>query len=294
MLRAENAHLRMSNERLLQQAKADQYFDDPFEPPPERSPHVEGAVWVPWSGSPAGSTAASSEGGFVSTEPGTPRSMTSYFFPSSSSGRGSLAPSEHAYEDSGSATPLASQHSWADPGVSPWDLRSHFFPSSSSGRGSHAPSEHACADSGRATPLTSQNSWGDTGMSTWDLRTHFFPSSSSGTGSHAPSEHACVDSGPATPLTGQHSWADGGMSMPMPAHLVGLNGFMPTGSSSAPAPCALMPVWFPGQALGLLLPSALLGDRGVIPNGIVQQARAMYEPAAPLPAQVPSLHSTWT
>jgi hypothetical protein len=46
------------------------------------------------------------------------------------------------------------------------------------------------------------------------------------------------------------------------------------------APCTLVPVWFPTSTFTNVVPSRLFGDRGVIPNGIVQQARAMFEPAA--------------
>mmetsp|Transcript_87436 Transcript_87436/g.270726 ORF Transcript_87436/g.270726 Transcript_87436/m.270726 type:complete len:202 (-) Transcript_87436:46-651(-) len=49
------------------------------------------------------------------------------------------------------------------------------------------------------------------------------------------------------------------------------------GSPAAALPrCALLPVWFPGDFA--LVQSCLLGDRGVIPSGIVQQARARFEP----------------
>jgi hypothetical protein len=41
-----------------------------------------------------------------------------------------------------------------------------------------------------------------------------------------------------------------------------------------------VPVWFPTTTFTNVVPSRLFGDRGVIPNGIVQQARAMFEPAA--------------
>lgn len=64
---------------------------------------------------------------------------------------------------------------------------------------------------------------------------------------------------------------------------------VPSGHMTAAAGSAyasLMPVGLPVW-VGNFMPSRLLGDREVIPNGIVQQARAFFEP--PHPVQDPSL-----
>jgi len=125
LLRAENAQLRMSNDLLLQQKACpgptaasahfaapmvDQLFDNPFEPPPERTQLTDGyGWWVPFLGSPAASTAVPSEMGFVSDCPGTPISMGSHFFAASSSS----GPSEHSgWPDSGPATPMGKAEEW--------------------------------------------------------------------------------------------------------------------------------------------------------------------------------------
>lgn len=103
------------------------------------------------------------------------------------------------------------------------------------------------------------------------------------------SDYAWADSGHATPTThsaaasapthsaAMSSWSNGSVWPPVP---IGLQQQQFDRSTSAPQ-CALVPVWFPTSSFTNVMPSNLFGDRRVIPNGIVQQARAMFEPAAP-------------
>lgn len=152
-----------------------------------------------------------------------------------------------------------------------------------------APSEWGFASTSPGTPLSMASP---------------FLASSSG----APSEFAWPDSGPATPMSAplerpvgvwSSPWADAGVcqASSFAQTFVPASGSLapPQQPSGAAAPCSLMPVWFPSHALSGLMPSRFLGDRGVIPNGIVQQARALFEPepAPPLPPQVAAESTAW-
>lgn len=80
-------------------------------------------------------------------------------------------------------------------------------------------------------------------------------------------------SGPATPASASAPGleaAASGIGTPVPGHFA-------SGACSPGGVCTLLPVWFPGNFA--LVQSGPLGDRGVIPSGIVQQARALFEPA---------------
>jgi len=88
-----------------------------------------------------------------------------------------------------------------------------------------------------------------------------------------------VDSGAATPSYvcvtpgGVHSTPGGAASSTCAAQTMSMQ--------PQRLPFVQVPVWWSDNGLCGLLPSSwqLIGDRGVIPNGIVQQARAMFEPS---------------
>uniref|UniRef100_A0A7S4QHZ8 Uncharacterized protein n=1 Tax=Alexandrium monilatum TaxID=311494 RepID=A0A7S4QHZ8_9DINO len=93
-------------------------------------------------------------------------------------------------------------------------------------------------------------------------------------GSVTPVSLAQMASGPATPGPAPPAPASNGHLAAAAAAAAAGSG---AGSPAAALPrCALLPVWFPGDFA--LVQSCLLGDRGVIPSGIVQQARARFEP----------------
>lgn len=85
-------------------------------------------------------------------------------------------------------------------------------------------------------------------------------------------------SGSGTPASGSlaSSWEAGmsGPGTPIPAAFSSGHLDFPSGPPT-PGVCAYVPVWFSAGNFALMT----MGDRGVIPNGIVQQARAFFEQA---------------
>lgn len=139
-----------------------------------------------------------------------------------------------------------------DPFEPPPEMRSltDFWASITSPASStHAPSDFSF-HSGSATPLSVTTMI----PSVYDLHS----------GSTTPALSMCMEaqSGAATPIHAMQT------------------GFVP---QTAGKMCALVPVWFPAANFALLP----LGDRGVIPNGIVQQARAFFETSGGQPSQCP-------